>query len=256
MWRLLGVVVDMILASVHAETRPTGTELDLAAIEDAAPIEVVPVPHLPELQNACARALLSLDPALQGGVIAVVSAGPSDGRAAAAAGVAVALAELTEGPVALAELDFVDPQQARIFGASKGDGLAAYLVDEKRLRVTAVATASPLYLMAAGPPATSPSRCLNAVLDCQLVPELGRRFKWTVLDLPAVMEHGAALAIARLASRRIVVGRHRVSKRRSLQELFAKLEGDEVQTALVLLGRPLRLPAWFGRLHDLAGLDA
>lgn len=249
----------MICAAVLDETQLTPSKLVLAAFEDGVEmktVETVPPPHLPELQNACARALLSLDSALPGGVIAVVSAGSSDGRAVAAAGVALAVAELTEGPVALVELDFVNPQQARIFGATQGDGLAGLLGGGERLPVTAVATGSPLFLMPAGPPSGWSSRSLNSVIDRRLVPALVRHFRWTVIDLPAIMEDSAALAIARLASLRIVVVRHRVTGRRSLQTVLTTLDGDEVPTVLLLRGKPLGLPSWFRKLHGQAQLYA
>jgi Mrp family chromosome partitioning ATPase len=199
--------------------------------------------------ESCRRALQTL---ISGpddrGVLQVCSAGPTDGRSAVAAAMAVSLGRTYGEPVALLDADFTRTGDvAQVFGVDPAPGLADWLEHSERLRVVAGGSNRQLYLLPAGRHYRDPAWLYRDIVQRQVVPTFLQHFRWVVMDLPPLMVEPAGAQLLSLGGWHVLVGRYRHTTMRDLEEAAELLRGSPA-TGFLLTGETSRVPAWLRRL--------
>ena len=167
--------------------------------------------------------------------LAIVSAGPRDGRSYIAANLAVVFAQLGQRTL-LVDADLRNPRQHVLFGLDNQRGLSSVL--SERTSVVSIQTLPELpslSILAAGPTPPNPQELLGRDLYPQLLDQLNRNFDVILIDTPDGWASADARTTAVRAGATLMVVRQnqtRVARmeelRRNLRDLGANVVGAVV----------------------------
>jgi Mrp family chromosome partitioning ATPase len=160
----------------------------------------------------------------------VTSAAEGDGKATAAVGLALALAEAGRS-VILVDLDPRDRGVAHVLGVASPGAELVPVPQSDRVRIVAPEAAGLLELQERLP---------------AVVAQLHDSVDHVVIDCPALGAHGEALWITQHVQKVLVIARPRHTTRASYVELRERLErtGNRPAGVLVVGGRPARMSAY------------
>lgn len=183
------------------------------------------------------RAHLTLQTAAPNGPLslAIVSPQRGDGRSAAAANLAVTLAQRGTRTV-LVDADLRAPRQQALFGLAAGGGLSALLGGRAGVESIQPAPGVPgLFVLPAGARPPNPQELLDSPEFAALLTELMCRFETVVVDTPAASHGLDAALVARRCSHAVMVARRGVSRLAELQRLQSNVTGGATTPVGVLL---------------------
>lgn len=205
----------------------------LTAAADARPSEELLSVHDPfnpytEQLRALRQELLNRNPAEGGLCLAVVSAGPGEGRSRLAADLAIVLSQLEESTL-LIDADFRRPRQHELFGVPGDVGLAQALRSGSSPRVHRVEGLDHLAVMAAGAAPGNPMEMLTGKHCGELLQGLSRRYQHVVLDTPPTSQFSDGLAVANHAGAAVMLVREHRSELKQCRELSRRLASTRAQ---------------------------
>jgi Mrp family chromosome partitioning ATPase len=213
------------------------------------PTELLGRPRLDRtFMERCRRAFLHLGPRLDGrGLIAVVSPHRTEGRSTVAAGLALSIAQDSDLPVLLLDLDLASPGQSSLFSIPPGPGLTDYLRGAPRLRLVSGGPDRRLWLMPAGTVAPDAARLLHQLAASDLFAACRERFAWIVADLGPLIDDPSAVPLSAAADGYVLVGRYRSTTLAALERTAAMLRSDR-PAGFVMSSDSSRIPGWVRRL--------
>jgi receptor protein-tyrosine kinase len=156
--------------------------------------------------------------------LALLSAGPGEGRSLLAAELAVAFSQLGKATL-LVDADLRHPTQHLLFNAHTAFGLARMLAFGESAELFSVERLPYLTLLLAGPLVSNASELLSGERAEQLMYDWSRRYEFVIIDTPPLMRYADGLMLATLAGQVIMVSRANMTPRRDIKEILRRLEG-------------------------------
>jgi receptor protein-tyrosine kinase len=154
--------------------------------------------------------------------IAVVGAGPGEGRSQLAAELALAFAQLNRSTLLL-DADMRHPRQHEFFGAELRDGLAQAIVRGDSSTFFAVEGYPSLSLMTAGTCSTNPIELLSDGRFESLMDEMRENFEFIIVDTPRCADYADGIVIATVVGHVLSVHRARVSPFKATRTMLQQL---------------------------------
>lgn len=170
--------------------------------------------------------------------LAIVSAGPKDGRSYLAANLAIVFSQLGERTL-LIDADMRSPRQHKLFSLGDRAGLSDVLVSRAGLEaIAAIPGLSSLSVLPAGTIPPNPQELLGRSEFANLLATLGEDFGVMIIDTPAASECADAQTVAARAGAALMVARQNASSipqmarfARSLREFGVTLVGSVLNAA-------------------------
>lgn len=139
--------------------------------------------------------------------LAIVSAGPQEGRSYLAANLAIVFSQLGERTL-LVDADMRAPRQHQLFNLGKRAGLSEMLVGRAGAEAVAgIASLPHLSVLAAGTIPPNPQELLGRHSFSRLLQSLGEGFDVVILDTPPAMACADAHTVAARAGAALIVAR-------------------------------------------------
>ncbi len=140
--------------------------------------------------------------------LVITSPSPAEGKSFTATNLALSQAQLEGNPTLLADFDFRRPVMHTLFQMDREPGLTDYLLGEAPLnRVIRKVEGQNLWVAPAGKPVLNPLELLNLDETKNLLAEMPRLFKWTILDTPPLLFAADANLLATLCDGALLVVR-------------------------------------------------
>jgi receptor protein-tyrosine kinase len=140
--------------------------------------------------------------------IVVTSPSPAEGKSFTAANLAISESLLENNNVLLLDCDLRRPSAHTMFGLQRTPGVSDYLRGTVELQdCIKRIDGTNLYLMPAGEAVVNPLEVLNLGAMPDLIRELERHFRWTIIDSPPLLFAADANLLATLCSGTILVVR-------------------------------------------------
>jgi protein-tyrosine kinase len=170
-----------------------------------------------------------------GGLIALLSPCPAEGRSQLAAELAIAFAQLGRRTL-LVDADLRRPHQHVLFGAENDAGLAQAL-DNKEVRLHGIGGLPQMALLTSGVLPPNPLELLSGIRFEQLTVAWRRSFEFVILDTPPAVGSSDAFAIASAAGNVLVLSRADVTPFSALKEMSRKLRTTHAWTLGAVIGK-------------------
>ncbi len=209
--------------------RPTTKDLILWEGERLKPGKEVMLAHDPysdrseQIRSLRTELLMRTNGRRGGGIFALLSAGPGEGRSQLAAELAIAFAQLGSRTL-LVDADLRRPRQHVLFGAENMIGLAQALVDGTPPRIYGVDGVPQMGLLTSGAPPSNPLELLSASRFERAVSEWRRQYEFVVIDTPPVSRYSDGLAVASVAGNVVLLGRTNSTSYNMFNEMRRKVE--------------------------------
>jgi capsular exopolysaccharide synthesis family protein len=187
--------------------------------------------------------------------ILVTSALEKEGKSTVSANLAAVLAQGT-GRVLLVDGDLRQPGVSRRFGffGNSYRGLSTVLAGEDLTSDVVQSTEVPrMSILPAGPLPGSPSDLLGSERMQQLVEEWKQSYDYVVIDTPPMLAVTDATILSRLTDITLLVARHGVSTRRSLQRAHRALAERADANVSVVVNGVSRTSSSYTDYHGYAG---
>jgi Mrp family chromosome partitioning ATPase len=200
----------------------------------------------PEVVRRCRSMFTALRERLSdGGVIAVVSPHRGDGRSTVAAALAVFISRSAEGRVLLVDLDLDRPSQATRFGIGAPATLSGCIPDPEAPSVVPVGP--DLWLLASGRGSVEETPAsLGALAESRVADGCRAAFRWTVIDLPPILDIPEVTRVTAWADGFVMVGRYRTTRVDAIAAASRLLPPAPV--AFVMTSHSSPVPHWVDRL--------
>jgi len=160
--------------------------------------------------------------------VAVLGAGPGEGRSLVAAELALSLAQFNR-PTLLVDVDFRKPRQQVLFGVEEHDGLAQAIAEHRAPRYHIVDGYANLALLTAGAPPENPLELLMDWRFENLMRDWQQDFDFIVLDTPPLNLYADALAVATVVGRVLLVYRASQTREKDAQEMLRRLAATNAE---------------------------
>lgn len=167
--------------------------------------------------------LLMRAPEQDSNVLAIMSAGPGEGRSRLAAELAIAFSQLGQSTL-LVDSDLRRSRLHELFGADNDQGLAQSLVEGRAPKMHGVVGLPSLSILTAGPRPSTPLEILSDPMFGEMLAGWRRRHRHIILDTPAVSEFSDGLAVASHAARVVVVSRTHHSMMAQTRDMLRRLD--------------------------------
>lgn len=186
-------------------------------------------------------------------VIGLCSAAKSEGKTTVAIGLATALANRMGNDVLLLETDLRNPTLAEDLGYNPTPGLTDCLLGEAPVESAVQPTALPhLFIMTAGVFNQDPLFILGKEDLRQLLRVLRSRYRYIVLDMPAILEREEAGRLVELADRVILVVSAGKTAREVTEQGAAAIGRDKLMGVVLNRAQPAA-PRWLTRILSADG---
>ena len=150
--------------------------------------------------------------------LAIVSAGPKEGRSYIAANLAIVFSQLCERTL-LIDADMRSPRQHQLFNLGKNVGLSDMLAGRAGPEaVVGIAALQDLSVLPAGAIPPNPQELLGRPTFSALLKSLGEEFDIIIIDTPAASECADAHTVAVRAGAALVVARQNTSSLRQMSQ--------------------------------------
>jgi protein-tyrosine kinase len=154
--------------------------------------------------------------------LAVVGAGPREGRSLLAAELALAFGQLG-GRTLLVDADMRNPTQHVLFQTSNRFGLAHCIDGRHPELLYRVAGFPAMGLLTAGSALSNPLELLSDMRFERLTESWRKHFDFTIIDTPPIGGFADGLTVATVAGRVLVVGRSVATSFRDLKDMLRRL---------------------------------
>lgn len=173
-----------------------------------------------------------------GGIIAVTSSVPAEGKSSTVAGLAVAIAA-TGRKVVVVEADLRRPTVAKAFGVEAGPGLTDVLLGKETAEAVLqqVGPDDHIGVLRAGSTVLSSSELFESAALATLLDELKQESTTVLVDTPPLLALSDAASLARHADRVILVVGAPVAKQGEVTRALAVLRRVKVSISGVVLNR-------------------
>ena len=174
--------------------------------------------------------------------LAVLSAGPGEGKSYVAANLAAIFGQLG-GRTVLIDANLRKPRLHALFGIEDEDGLSSALAGDRRLPpVHQLAQVPGLFFIAAGDVPPNPVELIQSPRFSLLLHDVLSRFDYVIVDTPADSCGADARLVASKSGAVLVVGRKGVSSIPAMQSLVAKIGNGpaEIDGVVLNAGTALR----------------
>lgn len=168
-------------------------------------------------------------------VLAIVSAGPREGRSMLAAELAVSFSQLGQ-PTLLVDADLRNPSLHQLFSTEPDAGLASALVKGQTPEVWPVAGLPHLFVVTSGQQAQNPLELLSDYRLGSIIESWRSRYQHIVIDTPPVSLYADGLAVAMAAGQVVVVSRAARTSFDRTRELLRRLEATRARVVGSVLG--------------------
>lgn len=163
--------------------------------------------------------------------VMVTSVLPQEGKSFISANLAISLAQGVDQHALLVDCDLRLPSVSRLFGISHEQGLADYLLDKSDLaQLLRKTTLEKLTILPSGLPPPNPAELLGSKRMHDLVAELRNRYpdRFVVFDTPPHMVASEAGVLAKLIDGVVLVVRHGVSGKLSIQKTVEEIGRERI----------------------------
>ena len=163
--------------------------------------------------------------------VMVTSVLPQEGKSFVSANLAIALAQGVDQRCLLVDCDLRLPSVSRLFGVPQDQGLADYLLKRRDLADLLQRTSlEKLTLLPSGMPPPNPAELLGSRRMQHLVAELRARYpdRFVVFDTPPHLVASEAAVLSKLIDGIVLVVRHGVSGRLSIQRTVEELGREKI----------------------------
>jgi capsular exopolysaccharide synthesis family protein len=192
-----------------------------------------------------------------GGVVAVVSTAPREGKSVTAVNLAAVLSSRDQ-PVLLVDGDLRRPQAEQMLRARRSPGLSDVLAGRtEAMDAVQAVEGTRLRLMASGSAEASPSDVLDPAAVARLVAGLRAHFRWIVVDTPPLGAAPDALALAAASDGVVVVLGAEMAHQAAAAGTLERLRdaGSRVLGVVLSRARVERYPYEYGtRFGNYSGL--
>ncbi|HLZ98434.1 MAG TPA: CpsD/CapB family tyrosine-protein kinase [Steroidobacteraceae bacterium] len=154
--------------------------------------------------------------------LAVVGAGPREGRSLLAAELALAFGQLG-GRTLLVDADMRNPTQHVLFQTSNSYGLGHCIDGRHPELIYRVAGFAAMGLLTAGTALSNPLELLSDMRFERLTESWRKHFEFTIIDTPPIGGFADGLTVATVAGRVLVVGRAVTTSFRELKDMLRRL---------------------------------
>lgn len=154
--------------------------------------------------------------------LAVVSSGPSEGRSALAAELAIAFGQLGRRTL-LVDADMRKPSQHLLFQTNNDFGLAESIEGRHTAIVHPVENIPALSLLTSGNASSNPLELLSDRQFDRLTDSWRRQFEFVIIDTPPVSQYSDGLTVATLAGRVLLVSRSVTTSFKDMKEMLRRL---------------------------------
>jgi len=162
-------------------------------------------------------------------VMAITSAGPSEGKSLTAVNLALAFAADRQGDVLLIDADMRRPTVEKWLHPAPQLGFAELLRGETSLDHAVIELEnSPLKILPAGDPPGDPVELLSSTSSRTLMAELRERFFRVVIDTPPIVPFTDADAIGGVCDGVLVVARTNVTRRSAVGQAVRSVTSTQV----------------------------
>jgi protein-tyrosine kinase len=155
-------------------------------------------------------------------ILAIIGSGPSEGRSALAAELAIAFGQLGRRTL-LVDADLRSPSQHILFQTDNDFGLAETIAAGHAGVMRDVVGLPAMSLLTAGNAATNPMELLSDRQFDRLTESWRRQFEVVILDTPPVSQFSDGLAVATLAGRALIVSRSVTTSYKDMKEMLRRL---------------------------------
>lgn len=222
--------------------RPGPKQLPASAdeIEAARRLPVIDGPHtafVESLRSLRTSILLSRSGAPPK-VILVTSAAEDEGKSTVSVNLAGVFAQ-SNSSVLLIEADMRHPGLTRRFGYERTGGLSSMLSGVEYQNIPTIEAFSELprlRVLPAGPVPPYPAELLGSDRMHELVESWRGMYDFVIIDSPPLLAVTDAQILARESDMTVLVARHGVSTRKSLERAYRKLVNDKDKVSVVLNG--------------------
>ena len=177
-------------------------------------------PHGEKIRSLRTELLLLSDSATM--FLAIVSSGPSEGRSALAAELAIAFGQLGRRTL-LVDADLRKPSQHLLFQTSNDFGLAESIEGRHNAILHSVENVPAMSLLTAGTPPPIPLELLSDRQFDRLTDTWRRQFEFVIIDTPPVSQYSDGLTVATLAGRVLLVSRSVATSFKDMKEMLRRL---------------------------------
>jgi protein-tyrosine kinase len=154
--------------------------------------------------------------------LAIVSSGPSEGRSALAAELAIAFAQLGRRTL-LVDADMRKPSQHQLFQTTNDFGLAESIEGRHTAILHSVENLPAMSLLTAGNASSNPLELLSDRQFDRLTESWRRQFEFVIIDTPPVSQYSDGLTVATLAGRVLLVSRSVATSFKDMKEMLRRL---------------------------------